>query len=127
MPTSSFPRRLAARREALFSSRVFSFHSSQQTLFEVEKHIPFISRRTDRSELELLDEVQLLPITVHQPRMFEDHFRRAGEMIGQRDPRNVDLLALVLLVGYPLWTQDRDFDNLPGVIVHRTQELLGML
>lgn len=115
-----------AARRVIFSGR-FSFHSTQHTLFEVEKYLSWLARKLDRSELDLFREFQLLPVTAYQPIEYESMLSNASLLIGNRDPKDVPVLALTLQLGYPLWTEDRDFDGLPGILVRRTAELLASL
>ena len=46
--------------------------------------------------------------------------KRRSRLIAQRDPKDEPILALTLKPGYPLWTEDRDFDAIPGISVRRT-------
>ena len=113
-------------REVLFSGKI-TFLSSQHTLFEVEKYLPRVAKKIGRAELHLWREFQLLPVIAVQPREYESELKRATELIGQRDPRDVHVLALALRLGLPIWTEDRDFDGLPNVHVLKTAHLLALL
>jgi len=113
-------------REVLFFNK-YIFFSTQHTLFEVEKYLPILAKRLDQSEDELFREFQLLPIIVCQPNDYDAHIKRAFDLIGERDAKDVPILALTLQLGCPLWSEDRDFDNLPGVLVRHTTELLALL
>ena len=48
------------------------------------------------------------------------------QLIGWRDPKDVPVLALALRLRLPVWTEDRDFENLPGVSVYKTADLLPL-
>lgn len=50
----------------------------------------------------------------------------AERRIAQRDPNDVDVLALALHLRLPVWTNDNDFEN-TGVEWHTTAELLKLL
>lgn len=113
-------------REVLFSGK-FTCLSSQHTLFEVEKYLPVVAKRIGRAELDLWREFQLLPIIAVQPREYDSELKRATELIGQRDPKDVHVLALALRLGLPIWTEDRDFEGLPHVSVHNTSDLLTLI
>lgn len=110
-------------REILFERR-FALFSPQTTLFEVEKYLPFVARKLNQSELNLFREFELLPVTAVQPLTYESELGRATELIGWRDPKDVPVLALALQLRLPIWTEDRDFENLPGVSIYKTAELL---
>ncbi len=112
-----------AAREIFFSGRV-SFFASQHTLFEVEKYLSSVAQRLGRGELDLFREFELLPIVAIQPREYDSQIPRAAELIAARDPKDVHVLALALRLQLPVWSDDRDFEELAGVKVYKTRELL---
>ncbi len=69
--------------------------------------------------------LELLPLVVVPASEYAAHVERARELIGSRDPDDVPLLALALAYGCPVWTNDNDFRDLPGVEVVTTAELLA--
>jgi hypothetical protein len=113
-----------AAREVLFSSK-YVFYSTQRTLFEVAKYLPLLAARLGLPELDLFREYQLLPIIACQPDQYDSQLEESRQMIGNRDPNDIPILALTLSRRCPLWTDDRDFDRLPGVIVLRTSDLVA--
>ena len=115
-----------AAREVIFSGK-FTLYSTQHTLFEVAKYLPRLAAKLGRTEPDLLREFQLLPIIACQPNQYDSHVPRADRLIANRDPKDVQILALTLRLGRPIWTEDRDFDDLPGVSVRRTADLLTVL
>ncbi len=115
-----------AAREALFS-RKFMFCSAQHTLFEVQKYLPRLAEKLGRPESELLREYQLMPIVACQPREYDAQMETAARLIGNRDPKDVQILALTLQLGCPIWTEDHDFDDLPAVSVLRTADVFALV
>jgi len=113
-----------AARDVLFSGR-YILYSPQHTLFEVAKYLPLLAQRLDVPELDLFREYQLLPIVACQPDQYDAQLEEATRMIGARDPKDIPVLALTLSLGCPLWTEDRDFDGLSRVTVHKTADLLA--
>ena len=114
-------------REVLFSGKSV-FIAPQHTLFEVEKYLPHVAKRIGRNELDLWREFQLLPVIAVQPREYESELKRATELIGQRDPKDVHVLALALRLDLPIWTNDRDFEGLSQhVSIHKTADLLSLI
>ena len=113
-------------REVLFSGKITCV-SSQHTLFEVEKYLPHVANRIGRNELDLWREFQLLPVIAIQPREYDSELPRATKLIGQRDPKDVHVLALALRLKLPIWTDDRDFEGLPDVSIHKTADLLTLI
>jgi hypothetical protein len=75
-----------AAREVIFSGH-FTLHSTQHTLFEVEKYIPAMAKKLGRPELDLLREFELLPIIACQPSDYESHLAEAVLLISRRDPK----------------------------------------
>jgi PIN domain len=51
---------------------------------------------------------------------------QARKLIAQTDPDDVDVLALVLHLGLPLWSNDNDFEG-TGIAWYTTAELLSKL
>ena len=117
---------LGGRARAIMFDRRLALFSPQTTLFEVEKYLPFVARKLGQSEPDLFREFELLPITAVQPQMYESELPRATELIGWRDPKDVPVLALALRLRLPIWSEDRDFENLPGVSLYKTAELLAL-
>ncbi len=113
-----------AARGVVFSGR-FTFYSTQHTLFEVAKYLPVLAQRLGRAETDLFREYQCLPIAACQPERYDSHLAEAARLIGGRDRKDVPILALTLRLGCPLWTDDRDFDGVPGIVVRRTIDLLS--
>ncbi|MCY2993151.1 MAG: PIN domain-containing protein [Planctomycetota bacterium] len=113
-------------RDVILSGK-FSLYSTQHTLFEVEKYLPLLAHRLKLTEMELFREFLLLPIIACQPLVYDLRLPEASQLIGHRDPKDVQILALTLQLGYPIWTEDRDFDDLPGIVVRKTADLLTLL
>jgi predicted nucleic acid-binding protein len=113
-------------REILFSEQ-FEFYSPQTTLFEVVRHIPWLASKLRYPESKLYEEFQLFPIVSCQPATYENQVPRATELIGQRDPLDIPLLALALSSGYPVWSEDRDLERIPEIQLLKTAELLERL
>lgn len=99
----------------------------QRTLFEVEKYIPEIARKSAKPEQLVFDAFQSLPVIAYQASLYDEQFARADQLIGQRDPKDVDVLALALTLAAPIWSNDRDFQGLKEVQVYTTEELWKLL
>lgn len=113
-------------REILFSGKITCL-ASQHTLFEVEKYLPRAAKTIGCSELTLWREFELLPVIAVQPREYDSELKRAMDLIGQRDERDVHVLALALRLRFPIWTEDRDFEGLLHVAVHKTADLVTLI
>ena len=84
-----------------------------------------LAERLAVPELDLFRHYQLFPIIACQPDQYEPNLAQAARLIGGRDAKDVPVLALTLTLGFPLWTEDRDFDGVPGIVVCKTMELLS--
>lgn len=112
-----------AARDVFFSGR-FVFYSPQYTLFEVEAHLPAMAKRLGLPEIHLFEQFQLLPIIACQPVLYDLHIAEATRLIGDRDRKDVPVLALTLSMRCSLWTEDRDFDGISAISIRRTVELI---
>jgi predicted nucleic acid-binding protein len=70
--------------------------------------------------------VAALPVTVVEEPIYSSALPQARQLIGRRDPDDVDLLALALHLRLPLWSNDNDFEK-TGVQCYTTAELLQKL
>lgn len=93
---------------------------------EVLSYLPHLARKISVAEEMLRFTLELLPLTVHGKEVYQNQMAEARRRIGKRDPNDVDLLALVLALGYPLWSNDRDFEG-TGVALFTTASLLKSL
>ena len=69
--------------------------------------------------------VASLPVTVVERVTYEKSVPEAKRRIGRRDPDDIDVLALALHTGLPVWSNDNDFDA--GVEWFTTAALLAKL
>jgi len=113
-------------RDVLFFPRIV-FYSPQHTLFEVEKYLTNVAQKIGQPEMALFREFELLPVVAVQPQQYDSQLERATQLIGQRDPKDVHVLALALELDVPIWSEDRDFEDLRGVTVHKTADMLALI
>ena len=67
-----------------------------------------------------------MPIAAFADEFYQSFLQEAHRLIDVRDPEDAYLLALVLQTKLPVWTEDRDFDSIPGIDVVRTSELVKL-
>jgi predicted nucleic acid-binding protein len=74
----------------------------------------------------LLLAVAALGVTIVDRGQYAKSMAQAARLISHRDPEDVELLALALHLRSPIWSNDKDFDNLPvrrfsteGMLRHR--------
>ena len=92
---------------------------------EVTHYLPTLAHKADVPLEVALGALRLLPITSYRCSFYGAMTAQARELIGRRDPDDVDLLALALELKSPIWTNDRDFRGL-GIEVYATAQLAAM-
>jgi len=112
----------AARR--LFFDARFRFITTDFTIGEVEKYIPFIAQRSGGGEESIRRALGLLPLQRCGKMDYQQMRAKAEALIGERDPKDVDILALALAKHAILWTEDRHFEGITEVSIVHTRDLL---
>lgn len=96
------------------------------TINEVLPYLPRLAKKISVPEALLRLEFEFLPLTIYEKDSYKDKITEAKKRIGDRDPNDVDLLALALTLGCPLWSNDHDFEG-TGVVLFTTASLLKHL
>jgi predicted nucleic acid-binding protein len=68
--------------------------------------------------------VATLPVSAMARKIYASQIAEATRRIGQRDPDDIPILALTLKI--PLWSNDKDFEDV-GVEWYMTEQLLQRL
>jgi len=87
------------------------FYSPDVCFEEVREYIPDISKRrgVDSSlALSVLGQVRGIVVEVDRS-LYENHENLARERIQRRDPDDWPIVAVALVLGLPVWTEDQDF------------------
>lgn len=116
---------LGGQARTVFHAQGFNFFTTERKIWEVKRYVPMIAMKSRRMESEIFEAIRLLPLTSYQDAFFETHHARAVELIGARDPTDVDLLALALKLGHPIWSHDHDFEQIAEIVVLSTEALLA--
>lgn len=111
---------------AFWSPQIREFATTEFTLKEVHEYLPGLAAKSERPEEILLLDLKLLPLKVHHRKDYQAAIEEARKRIGQRDPNDVDLLALALKLKAPIWSNDEDF-KVADVEWLTTAELLKKL
>jgi len=98
-------------RRIFFEADVREFAVADRVLQEVISHIPRLALKTGLDAALLRYSLGLLPLTQYQRNSYRLFLPEAARRIGDRDPDDVDALALTLSQRIPLWTNDRDFED----------------
>ena len=111
---------------ALTHDSVEQVYTTAVTLDEVQEYVAALARQK-RLQLDvLLLALAALPVTVVERSEYARKIPDAAKRIGRRDPDDVDVLALALHLGVPVWSNDDDFRE-TGVEWFTTATLLKRL
>jgi predicted nucleic acid-binding protein len=99
--------------------------TAAHTLQEVMRYLPTLADKAGIPLEVALGALRLLPITAYRRTFYGAKVAQARDLIGGRDPDDVDLLALALKLISPIWTNDRDFRGL-GIEIYTTAQLAAM-
>lgn len=97
-------------RKVFWHSEQDVFLTTEWTLSEVKKYIPKLASKAKIEEFLIVANLQSLPLQIYPTQFYEEKLGEAYRQIGERDPKDVDILALALQTGLPIWTNDKDFE-----------------
>jgi predicted nucleic acid-binding protein len=97
--------------------------TTASTLGEVQEYLSQLARKKRLSLDAVLLAAASLPVTIVEHAAYATKIAEATKRIGARDPDDVELLALALHAGIPVWSNDDDFED-AGVEWYTTAELL---
>ena len=93
---------------------------------EVWEYLPRMARRYGILERVLREALALLPVEIVPETEYRHALEEATGYLGDRDPDDVPLAALALSFQIPIWSNDRDFEDMP-LPVYTTARLLKAL
>lgn len=100
--------------------------TTEHTFGEVEEYALVLARKKRLPSDILLLAVAALPLTLISRPDYAKSMTEAVKRIGHRDPDDVELLALALQLRVPIWSNDRDFEEL-DIDLFTTERLLREL
>jgi predicted nucleic acid-binding protein len=95
-------------------------------LDEVHEYLGVLAEKKRLRLDTLLLTLAALPVTVVERSEYQRYLKEATRRMLRRDPNDVDVLALSLQFGVPVWSNDNDFED-AGVKWYTTAELLKAL
>ena len=105
----------------------FELITTERTTWEVKKYLPKLAEHTDQTPSSLLLLFELIPVKACQSREYERSLSKAQNLIGNRDPFDVDILALTLETGAPLWSNDSDFEEIDKITLLKTKDVIDLV
>ncbi len=100
--------------------------TTEHTFAEVEEYASVLARKRRLPSDILLLTVAALPVTLVNRSQYAKSLAEAKRRIGGRDPDDVELLALALHFRIPIWSNDRDFEDV-NIDLFTTERLLRPL
>ena len=101
-------------------------HVAQFNRDEVAEYLPHMARKYGLN-VELVEmQWKLLPLRIHSLADYRRRLPQALIDLVRRDPEDAHALALARSLSLPIWSNDRDFDNL-DVKSYSTARLLRLL
>ncbi len=113
-------------RLALTHPSVEAVYAAAATLAEVQEYMSTLARKKRLPLDVLLLALAALPVVVVERADYERNVAETTHRLGRRDPDDVDVLALALHLGVPIWSNDDDFRE-TGVEWFTTARLLKRL
>ncbi|MDE2009754.1 MAG: PIN domain nuclease [Candidatus Omnitrophica bacterium] len=91
---------------------------------EVEDYLPFLGAKYHIDLKALWVQFKMLPVKIIGEDEYKSKLTQAKTYIGQRDMDDIPLAALALAKGIPIWSNDKDFENIPHLETYPTAKLL---
>lgn len=115
-----------AALKAILSPKINELVVTEKIMAEIRKYIPFIAKKVKKTAYWIDLHLSLLPLTNYSQKFYAEKIEEAKLLVGRRDPKDIDTLALALKLGYPIWTNDKDFEE-TNVKIYTTARLLKKL
>ncbi len=112
--------------ELLFDPN-FDLLTTERTTWEVKKYLPQLAEYTEDTSAHLLYLFELIPVRACQSAQYETSLSTAQLLIGERDPFDVDILALTLENDVPLRSNDTDFEKIDEITLFKTEDVLELV
>lgn len=110
-------------RSVFLNADHISFYTTLFNFKEVEKYIPTLASKRSLPLDDLYLALFTLPISVCDVEFYKDTLKKAESLIAERDPDDIHLLGLALKLSCPIWSNDKDFDNV-GIKIYSTLALI---
>lgn len=118
---------IGGRARLVFNSAEIEEILTTESVFaEVEEYATLLGRKRKLDPETLMLAVASLPVSIIARDVYAQSIANARKRIGERDPDDVELLALALHSKIPVWTNDNDFEGC-GLEWFTTAELLRKL
>ena len=110
----------------IFEEFEIQVHTTQFNRNEVLEYLPRLARKYELALTRVELQLEFLALRVHSEESYKDLLPWARATLGDRDPDDAHPLALSRALDLPLWSNDRDLQNV-GVRCYTTATLLKIL
>ncbi len=110
-------------RSVFLNAARTSFYTTLFNFKEVEKYIPILASKRSLPLDDLYLALSTLPVSVCDVEFYKNALKKAESLIGDRDPDDIHLLGLALKLSCPIWSNDKDFDDV-GITIYSTLALI---
>jgi len=87
--------------------------TTEATLAETKERLSFFATRYRLPRSSVSAQFAALPLEIVPESQYRSQLAEAYRYLGRRDPSDVPLAALALKLEIPIWSNDRDFEELP--------------
>jgi predicted nucleic acid-binding protein len=110
-------------RSVFLNADHISFYTTLFSFREVEKYIPVLASKRSLPLDVLYFALSALPISVCDIEFYKDTLKKVESLIGDRDQDDIHLLGLAIKLSCPIWSNDKDFDDV-GIKICSTLALI---
>ena len=108
-------------KEIIFNHH-FDFITTRFTINEVIKFIPYISKKSGVSEDFIKTLVTLLHLKVCELEEYNTMISKAESII--KDKNDIYIFALALAKNFPVWSNDKHFENIKEIKLIKTKDFV---
>ncbi len=110
-----------ASRNIFFESS-YRFITTEFTIYEIKKYLNYMSQKSGVNIRDLIEALDLLPIGIHKENFYSDNINEATNLIGKIDKKDIKILALSLKTNRNIWSEDKHFEKVAGIILLKTKD-----
>ncbi len=103
------------------------FITTFNVLEEIQEYIPVLAQKKGLSREAMEAAFSLFRLGAVKKEIYSEKISAAVDLIGKRDPDDVELVALALTLGCPVWSNDNDLVELESIKVYTTAMILKEL
>jgi len=111
----------------IFTHTNLEILTTRFNLLEVEEYLPFLCSKYGLDIKQLWVQLKMLPLYIIETGEYKSQLPFAQVHLSKRDIDDTHLAALAIVKGIAIWSNDRDFENVPQVIVYPTAKLLKLI